>query len=174
MSHHVQLAPRITASERDYDTVPWTIVNTYPTEAAMNLVTRRDALRLLTVPIGLVALGATPFESPRRTGARATGKLKVLVAGGHPDDPESGCGGTMARYASAGHDVVALYLTRGEAGIAGKSHDESATIRTAEAERACAILGATARFAGQVDGDTHVDADAYASVRDLFARERPD
>jgi LmbE family N-acetylglucosaminyl deacetylase len=73
-------------------------------------------------------------------------RLNVLVAGGHPDDPESGCGGTMARYAGAGHDVVALYLTRGEAGIAGKTHAESATIRTAEPERACAILGAKARF----------------------------
>ena len=98
----------------------------------------------------------------------------MLVAGGHPDDPESGCGGTIARYADAGHEVVALYLTRGEAGIAGKTHDEAARIRTAEAERACSILGAKARFAGQVDGATHVDSAAYAAMRELLEQERPD
>jgi LmbE family N-acetylglucosaminyl deacetylase len=101
-------------------------------------------------------------------------KLKVLVGGGHPDDPESGCGGTIARYVDAGHDVVALYLTRGEAGIEGKSHEESARIRTVEAERGSSILGAKARFFGQIDGDTHVDKAAYAAMRELLERERPD
>ena len=36
--------------------------------------------------------------------------------------------------------MSSLYLTRGEAGIAGKSHDEAARIRTAESEEACRIL----------------------------------
>jgi LmbE family N-acetylglucosaminyl deacetylase len=46
----------------------------------------------------------------------------------------------MARYADEGHDVVALYLTRGEAGVTGKSFQEAAAIRTAEAEAACKLL----------------------------------
>ena len=46
----------------------------------------------------------------------STPRAEVVVVGGHPDDPESGCGGTMARFADAGNDVVALYLTRGEEG----------------------------------------------------------
>jgi LmbE family N-acetylglucosaminyl deacetylase len=137
-------------------------------------LSRRDAIRLIAAPVAVAAttgrlpLGLTIGRRPRR------GRLKVVVAGGHPDDPESGCGGTIARYVAAGHDVTALYLTRGEAGIAGKSHDEAARIRTAESERACAILGATPRFAGQVDGDTRVDAAAYAAMRELLASERPD
>ena len=45
----------------------------------------------------------------------------MVCVGAHPDDPESGCGGTLARYAAAGHRVTVLYLTRGEAGIAGQS-----------------------------------------------------
>jgi LmbE family N-acetylglucosaminyl deacetylase len=140
----------------------------------MTPLSRRAALRLLAAPIGLAALGV-PAAARAHTGrARQPARLKVLVAGGHPDDPESGCGGTIARYASAGHDVVALYLTRGEAGIPGRSHEEAARIRTAEAERACALLGARPRFFGQVDGDTRVDAAAYAAMRELLAAERPD
>jgi LmbE family N-acetylglucosaminyl deacetylase len=140
----------------------------------MTTVTRREALRLLTTPIGLAAVGVGPSGLIEGGRARPRGKMKVLVAGGHPDDPESGCGGTIARYVDAGHEVLALYLTRGEAGIAGKTHEEAARIRTAEAERACSILGATARFGGQTDGDTRVDNAAYAAMRALLAQERPD
>lgn len=140
----------------------------------MSTLTRREALRLLVAPVGLAALGLTPLAVLEGQRPRMPRRLKVLVAGGHPDDPESGCGGTMARYADAGHEVIALYLTRGEAGIPGTSHADAARIRTAEAERACSILHARPLFFGQVDGDTHVDRAAYAAMRDLLERERPD
>src|SRR5690348_4447558 len=74
-------------------------------------------------------------------------KLRVVCVGGHPDDPESGCGGTLARYAALGHAVTIVYLTRGEAGIQGKSHEEAAAIRSRECETACKILGAKPVFA---------------------------
>jgi LmbE family N-acetylglucosaminyl deacetylase len=107
--------------------------------------------------------------------ARAAGaRLKVVVAGAHPDDPESIAGGTMARMADEGHEVVALYLTRGEAGISGKTHAEAAAIRTAEAVAACAILKVRPRFAGQVDGATEVSADRYQELRTILDAERPD
>src|SRR5258708_13934376 len=37
-------------------------------------------------------------------------KLKIVVTGGHPGDPEYGCGGTVARLTALGHEVVLLYL----------------------------------------------------------------
>jgi len=40
----------------------------------------------------------------------------------------------MARLADLGHEVVALYVTRGEGGIRGKSRIEAGTIRTEETE----------------------------------------
>jgi len=101
-------------------------------------------------------------------------KLKVVCVGGHPDDPESGCGGTLARYTALGHTVTIIYLTRGEAGIQGKSHDEAAAIRSSEAEAACKILGAKPVFAGQVDGATGVDAKAAESLARLISAESPD
>jgi LmbE family N-acetylglucosaminyl deacetylase len=101
-------------------------------------------------------------------------KLKVVAAGGHPDDPETGAGGTIARYAELGHEAVNLYLTRGEAGIRGKTHDEAASIRSAEVDKACQVLKCRARFAGQIDGATEITAARYEEVRTILAEEKPD
>jgi hypothetical protein len=75
-------------------------------------VTRREVVAGLaagTAVVGLPLVGIGAEHKPR--------KFKVIVAGAHPDDPESAAGGTAARYADLGHDVVCLYLTRGEAGL---------------------------------------------------------
>lgn len=96
------------------------------------------------------------------------------MAGGHPGDPEAGCGGTIARCARQGHHVTCLYLTRGEAGIGGKSAQEAAAIRSAEAERACKILGATPMFADQMDGATEVTSERYEAFARLVVQVNPD
>jgi len=101
-------------------------------------------------------------------------KLKVVVTGGHPDDPQSGCGGTMARYADLSHEVVALFLTRGERGIPGKSPEETAAIRTAEAEKSCEILKARPLFANQIDASTEVNRARYEEFRKILQAEHPD
>ena len=116
------------------------------------------------------AIGAAADDAP----PLAASRMKVLVTGGHPDDPESGCGGTIARYVEAGHDVAILYLTRGETGIRGKTKEQAAAIRTAEAEQACKILGARPLFAGQINGSTEVSASRYAEYRKIVAAEAPD
>jgi LmbE family N-acetylglucosaminyl deacetylase len=133
----------------------------------MNTPTRREILATSAVILGLPLVSAAEEAAPQR-------KLKVIVAGGHPDDPESGAGGTMARYADLGHDVVALYLTRGEAGIKGKSHDEAARIRSAESAKACEILKSRPLFAGQIDGATEVNAARYADFKTILLAEKPD
>jgi len=40
---------------------------------------------------------------------QAASKYKSLVTGGHPGDPEYGCGGTIARLTALGHEVTLLY-----------------------------------------------------------------
>lgn len=75
-------------------------------------------------------------------------KLKLVCVGGHPDDPESGCGGTLAKFRAEGHDVTVIYLTTGEAGISGVTHKSAADIRRKEAMAACAVLDAKSIFAG--------------------------
>jgi len=100
--------------------------------------------------------------------------LKVLVTGAHPDDPESGCGGTIARYTDQGDAVTVLYLTRGESGIRGKTYQQAGEIRTAEAQKACAILEARPMFARQIDGEVQVTAALYSDFRKLIEAENPD
>src|SRR3569833_1698487 len=109
---------------------------------------RRDFVK--TAGLGFLTL---PNLLQTRPGSTAT-KKKVVCLGGHPDDPESGCGGTLAKLAAMGHEVTIIYLTTGEVGIEGKSHNEAAAIRKQEAINSCAILKAKPVFAGQIDGDT--------------------
>ncbi len=141
----------------------------------MGKITRREVLRQSSGFAGSFAIGlpliAQGTESELSASSR---KLKVVVAGGHPDDPESGCGGTIALYSDLGHEVVILYLTRGEAGIKGKSAQDAAAIRTAECQKACAILRARPVFVGQIDGSTEVNRARYDDFRRILEAERPD
>jgi LmbE family N-acetylglucosaminyl deacetylase len=99
---------------------------------------------------------------------------KIVCVGGHPDDPETGCGGTLAKLANAGHEVTIIYLTQGEAGIRGTSHAEAKAIRQQEATNACRILKAKPVFAGQIDGDTIVNKEWIGKIHALIAAEQPD
>ncbi|HLX74349.1 MAG TPA: PIG-L family deacetylase [Terriglobales bacterium] len=135
---------------------------------------RRKFLRdaVLALPAAAIG-GAAPAELHAAPEAERK-KLKVIVAGGHPGDPEYGCGGTVARYTGQGHAVTLLYLNRGEGGIAGKSPQEAASIRTAEANKACQMLGATPLFADQIDGQAIVDKAHYDSFARIIEGEKPD
>jgi len=140
----------------------------------MDDFSRRKFLRdaAWALPSAAIA-GAAPAELNAQVGAEQK-KLKVTVAGGHPGDPEYGCGGTVARYAKQGHAVTLLYLNRGEGGIPGKTGKEAGTIRSAEAAKACALLQATPLFAGQVDGQSVVDKAHYDNFARIIEGERPD
>lgn len=102
------------------------------------------------------------------------GYKKVLVIGAHPDDPESMCAGTMLKLKAMGAEVVAVYLTSGEAGIVGKTHEQARTIRQAEARKACEMLGVKAIFLTQTDGNAEVNKERYAEMKALVEAEQPD
>lgn len=122
----------------------------------------------------LLGYSLAAFCLPLRAGGVGADKLKVVAVGGHPGDPEYGCGGTLARLADLGHRVTVLYLNRGEKGCAGKTAQECGALRVAEAGQACRILGARPLFADQVDGEAKVDAAHYDDFRRLLESERPD
>jgi LmbE family N-acetylglucosaminyl deacetylase len=137
---------------------------------------RRNFIRKTT--IGLGGLAISPFLNSKEhvisVADQDAKKLSVVCIGAHPGDPEFGCGGTMAKYANAGHSVSFLYLTRGEAGDPSKSFAESAAIRTREAEKACDILHAKAVFVGQIDGNTILSKEKNDEIAKLISAENPD
>ena len=124
-------------------------------------LSRREMLGATTS----LAAGVPLAENQPETAHR----LKIIVTGGHPGDPEYGCGGTIARYTDLGHEAVLLYLNKGEwpprdAGLA----------RVAEAKAACGILKARPLYAGQFNSQAVVDAAHYEAFRKILEAERPD
>jgi len=95
-------------------------------------------------------------------------KLKVVVCGGHPGDPEYGCGGTVALLTALGHQVDLLYLND------GAWPPTPASTRAAEAAKACEILKASPAYAGQVNSGAVVDPEHYADFHKLLMAKNPD
>jgi len=119
----------------------------------------RQALKSLSV-------AATALHAPTLN-PDAARKYKIVITGGHPGDPEYGCGGTIARLTTQAHDVTLLYLPDG-------AWETSAEIRMAEARRACDILKARPAYANQTNGHAIVDNDHYRAFQKILEAENPD
>ncbi len=93
----------------------------------------------------------------------------LLAFGAHPDDIEFGCGGVIAGATRAGSAAHLVVCSRGEAGSYGTPAQ-----RTAEAEKAAALLGATLEFL-ELDGDSHLEVRAAHAIKlaGILRRERP-
>src|SRR5436309_5835685 len=137
-------------------------------------LTRRSFVKqtLALAAPSVLAANALPFTAAESESG-ASRKLKVVCVGGHPDDPESGCAGTLTRYSEFGHTVSIIYLTRGERGIRDKSLDEAAKIRSAECEAACKTMGAKPVFFGQIDGATEFNKAHVNAMTKLLSAEKP-
>ena len=68
--------------------------------------------------------------------------MNILAIGAHPDDVETMCAGTLAKYASQGHKVYIATATNGNIGSAQHTMEEIARIRKQEAANSAAIIGA--------------------------------
>jgi N-acetylglucosamine malate deacetylase 1 len=141
------------------------------------LITRRNMLGGTTwmgaaAAVGLPLTSSSAEELPGPETSTTKPGLKVIVTGGHPGDPEYGCGGTIALYSDAGHEVVLLYLNKGE--WSDKPSYDPGPVRVAEATKACEILKARPAFAGQIDGKAIVDRAHYDQFHSLIEAEKPD
>jgi len=74
--------------------------------------------------------------------------MRVLAVGAHPDDVEFSCGGTLAKYAQAGHTVIIAYATNGDKGHFRIPPPELALVREREARTAAAVIGAEVIWVG--------------------------
>lgn len=110
---------------------------------------------------------------PLGTDVPDVGRVLAVVA--HPDDLEYGAAAAVAGWTAAGHEVVYLLATRGEAGIDGMAPDRTAHLRVAEEIASAAVVGVS-----QVEFLDHPDGliqNGPALRRDIAAairRHRPD
>lgn len=106
---------------------------------------------------------------------------KVLLIYAHPDDETFGCGGTVAKYAAQGVEIVLVCATKGEAGKCGNppvcTPENIGQVREKELLAAANILGIRkVIFLGYLDGQlTMVDEqEAIGKLVDLIVSEQPD
>lgn len=101
---------------------------------------------------------------------------KILVILAHPDDPEFFCGGTLARWVKAGHEIHYLLLTCGDKGSDGEiAPKEVCLLRHEEQRAAAAILGIqSVRFLDLEDGYLIPTLDLRREVVRAIRQEKPD
>ncbi|HEX4949472.1 MAG TPA: PIG-L family deacetylase [Blastocatellia bacterium] len=80
-------------------------------------------------------------------------KVRVIVFGAHPDDPEIGASGTATMWAAKGHLVKLVAVTNGDIGHWKESGGELARRRKVEVERAAKNNGYTVEVLDNHDGE---------------------
>jgi LmbE family N-acetylglucosaminyl deacetylase len=102
---------------------------------------------------------------------------RALAIYAHPDDPDVGCGGTLAAWSAEGCEVHVLLCTDGDKGSTDASVEpkELAARRAIEATEAGTLLG----LAGQEwlhypDGELHDDPGFRQALVSVIRRVRPD
>lgn len=101
---------------------------------------------------------------------------RVMVIAAHPDDPEFGCGGAVAKWAADGKQVTYVLLTSGDKG----SHDPAirpgqlAAMREEEQRRAAEVLGvADVVFLRYADGIVENTLALRAQLAGILRRYKP-
>jgi LmbE family N-acetylglucosaminyl deacetylase len=127
-----------------------------------------------------VLLGGWLFAAPlpearasQPAGPAKGKKLRVVVFGAHPDDPESGCGGLIALLTRGGHEVIVAYATcyRGRRKVGG---EPEAQVRRREAAEACRLLGARPHFFDYAHERLAADEATLKAVSAWLKEVRPD
>ena len=101
---------------------------------------------------------------------------RVMVIGAHPDDPEFGAGGTIAKMADAGKEITYVIITAGDKG----SHDPNvrpgqlATQREEEQRNAGKVLGVKHFiFLRYPDGILEPTLELRARIAHLIRQHKP-
>jgi N-acetylglucosamine malate deacetylase 1 len=120
-----------------------------------------------------VLFAAMMLAIPSQPGADSGRKLRVVVFGGHPDDPESGAGGLVASLARQGHEVILAYGTafRGDRRFFGRPEAE---VRKEEATAACKVLGAVPKFFPYAHETLVADEATLKDVSSWLVAVKPD
>lgn len=104
---------------------------------------------------------------------------RVLVILAHPDDPEFGAGGTIARLAAQGSRVIYAIVTDGSKGSEDVSHTHSTLFETRQVEQrnAAELLGVRredVHFLGFPDGQIYNNEPLREALVRQIRLHRPD
>jgi LmbE family N-acetylglucosaminyl deacetylase len=112
----------------------------------------------------------SPFDPDRNRIER------VLCFTAHPDDIDFGAAGTIAAWTAAGVQVSYCIMTDGDAGgFDPEQRDEIVRLRTAEQQRAAALVGVTEiHYLHQRDGYLEASHEVIREVVRLIRTVRPD
>jgi N-acetylglucosamine malate deacetylase 1 len=131
-------------------------------------------VRALVLTVFAVAMTPGIFDQPlSRSAADSRKPLRVVVFGGHPDDPESGAGGLVALLTQQGHEVVLAYGTtfRGDRRFFDRPEAE---VRQEEATAASKVLGASTKFFPYAHENLVADVETVRSVSAWIDELKPD
>jgi LmbE family N-acetylglucosaminyl deacetylase len=101
----------------------------------------------------------------------------ILVIGAHPDDPEFGCGGTVAKYISEGATAYYLICTNGARGSRNQDvkSENLAEQRKKEQENAAKIIGVKeVFFLDHGDGELEADLSLKEEIVKIIRKLKPD
>ncbi len=101
----------------------------------------------------------------------------VLVVTAHPDDPDFGAGGTVARLVREGRSVVYVIVTNGDKGSGDRTMtpERLTGIRREEQRAAAHALGADhVEFLGYPDGEVEDTRDLRRDITRQIRRWRPE
>lgn len=100
---------------------------------------------------------------------------RIMVFAPHPDDDILGCGGSIAKHARQGHEIITVYMTSGESGSLTYSHDELAALRENEARQASLLLKVNETiFLRNPDGYLEYNRDNLVKIVSLLRANKPD
>jgi LmbE family N-acetylglucosaminyl deacetylase len=91
----------------------------------------------------------------------------------HPDDAEILCAGTLIRLADAGWQIHIATATPGDCGTMKETRWDISAIRTNEARKAAALIGAAYHCLDERDGLVVYDKPTIRKATDLFRRVAP-
>jgi len=104
----------------------------------------------------------------------------ILVVLAHPDDPEFFCGGTLAKWARAGHHIIYVLLTCGDKGFNPTTQpdmtpEKLCAIRHEEQYNAAKVIGAkSVHILTNPDGHLVADMNLRRDVVREIRRHKPD
>ena len=97
----------------------------------------------------------------------------VLTLMAHPDDAEFLCAGTLIRLAEAGWEIHIATAAPGDCGTMTENRWDISSIRTQEAQKAAAMIGASYHCLDERDGFIVYDKPTVQKAVDLFRRVAP-